>query len=46
MTTADGSYGKKGFVTDALGDFEYSYFYACGPEPMLKALYKSAASGG
>ena len=46
VTTADGSYGKKGFVTDALGDFEYSYFYACGPEPMLKALYKSAASEG
>lgn len=39
VTTADGSYGIKGFVTDALPE-DYSYVYACGPEPMLKALYK------
>lgn len=46
VTTADGSYGKKGFVTDALPDFEYSYFYTCGPEPMLKALYKATTTEG
>lgn len=45
VTTADGSYGKKGFVTDALPD-EYSYFYACGPEPMLKAVWKSSKTSG
>lgn len=45
VTTADGSYGKKGFVTDAYPD-EYSYFYTCGPEPMLKAVYKTAATDG
>lgn len=45
VTTADGSYGKKGFVTDALPD-EYSYFYACGPEPMLKAVLKSSKTSG
>ena len=38
VTTVDGSYGVKGFVTNALPE-EYSYFYTCGPEPMLKALY-------
>ena len=36
VTTADGSYGKKGFVTDAMTDFNYTYFYTCGPEPMLR----------
>ncbi|MBQ2329339.1 MAG: dihydroorotate dehydrogenase electron transfer subunit, partial [Oscillospiraceae bacterium] len=39
VTTADGSYGVSGFVTDALPE-NASYFYACGPLPMLKALCK------
>ncbi|MDE6339325.1 MAG: dihydroorotate dehydrogenase electron transfer subunit [Muribaculaceae bacterium] len=40
VTTADGSYGIKGFVTDALRgeDMVYDYFYACGPLPMMRAL--------
>ncbi len=46
VATADGSYGVKGFVTDALKDMEYSYFYTCGPEPMLKALYKATSTSG
>lgn len=45
VTTADGSYGKKGFVTDAYPE-EYSYFYACGPEGMLKAIYKTSKTDG
>ncbi len=45
VTTADGSYGVKGFVTDAL-PAEYSYFYTCGPEPMLKAVYRAAKTSG
>lgn len=45
VTTVDGSYGKKGFVTDALPE-TYSYFYTCGPEPMLKAVYRSTATSG
>lgn len=45
VATADGSYGVKGFVTDALPE-SYSYFYACGPEPMLKAVYKTAKTQG
>ncbi|MBQ7033406.1 MAG: dihydroorotate dehydrogenase electron transfer subunit [Clostridia bacterium] len=45
VTTVDGSYGTKGFVTDALGK-EYSYFYTCGPEPMLKAVFGATKTEG
>ena len=46
VTTVDGSYGTKGFVTTALENMEYTYFYTCGPEPMLKAVYKASATSG
>lgn len=46
VTTVDGSYGIKGFVTDALKAMEYSYFYTCGPEPMLKAVYRASLTSG
>ena len=46
VTTVDGSYGIKDFVTDVMKDAEYSYFYTCGPEPMLKAIYKTSATEG
>ena len=46
VTTVDGSYGLKGFVTDALKNIDYSYFYTCGPEPMLKAVYNASATSG
>ena len=46
VTTVDGSYGIKGFVTDALKDVPYTYFYTCGPEPMLKAIYKASTTSG
>ncbi len=46
VTTVDGSFGKKGFVTDVLDGIEYTYVYSCGPIPMLKALnYKTKTSG-
>ena len=45
VATADGSYGKKGFVTDALPQ-DYTYFYTCGPEPMLKAVYRATSTSG
>lgn len=45
VTTVDGSYGVKGFVTNALPN-DYSYFYSCGPEPMLKAVYKATKTSG
>ena len=46
VTTADGTYGIQGFVTDAMKDIDYSYFYTCGPEPMLKAIYKASTTSG
>ena len=46
VTTVDGSYGIKGFVTDAMKNIDYSYFYTCGPEPMLKAIFKASATSG
>ena len=44
VTTADGSYGVKGFVTAAMGSAD-AYVCACGPEPMLKAVYGACADG-
>ncbi len=46
VTTVDGSYGTKGFVTDVMAGMQYSYFYTCGPEPMLKAVYKTSVTSG
>ena len=46
VATADGSYGVKGFVTDAMRDIDYTYFYTCGPEPMLKAVWKASQTSG
>lgn len=40
-STADGSMGVKGFVTDVIREkaLTFDYLYTCGPLPMLKALY-------
>ncbi len=46
VATADGSYGVKGFVTDAMKELDYDYFYTCGPEPMLRAIYSAANTSG
>lgn len=46
VTTADGSCGVKGFVTHAMGGIDYTYFYACGPEPMLKAVHQASVTAG
>ena len=40
IATLDGSVGVKGLVTDAMKGLKYDYIYACGPIPMLKAIYK------
>ena len=45
VATADGSAGVKGFVTDAMPE-DYSYFYTCGPEPMLKAVWRATKTSG
>ena len=46
VTTVDGSYGTRGFVTDAIGKYSYTYFYTCGPEPMLKAVFDASSTSG
>lgn len=46
VTTVDGSYGIRGFVTDAINDISYTYVYTCGPEPMLKAIYNASVTSG
>ena len=47
-STADGSVGTKGFVTDAIREnsVEFDYLYTCGPLPMLKALYAATEVDG
>ena len=47
VATADGSVGTKGFVTDAMKEIDsYTYFYTCGPTPMLKALFNATVTSG
>ena len=46
ITTVDGSFGVKGFVTDAMKDIDYTYFYTCGPMPMFKAIEATATTSG
>lgn len=46
VTTVDGSYGIKGFVTNAMEKIDFTYFYTCGPEPMLKAVCKATDVSG
>lgn len=46
VTTVDGSYGINGFVTDAMSDIDYDYFYTCGPLPMFKSVYNATETSG
>ena len=46
VATADGSVGVKGFVTTAMEGVDYTHFYTCGPEPMLKAVYQATTTSG
>ena len=46
VTTVDGSYGEKGFVTDVMKNLDYTYFYTCGPSPMFRAIEKTAVTSG
>lgn len=46
VTTADGSYGIKGFVTDAMDGVDYDYFFACGPMPMFRAVEARVNTSG
>ena len=46
IATADGSVGTRGFVTDVLKVLPYTYFYACGPLPMFKAMETVVSTAG
>lgn len=46
VTTVDGSYGVKGFVTNAFEKYDYTHVYTCGPEPMLRAVYNASKTSG
>jgi dihydroorotate dehydrogenase electron transfer subunit len=50
LTTDDGSAGRRGLVTDPLGDLlprtGAGQVYACGPMPMLAAVSRAAAAAG
>ena len=46
ITTVDGSCGIKGFVTNAMEQIDYDYFYTCGPEPMFKAIENAVKVSG
>ena len=46
ITTEDGSCGMKGYVTDAMKDLTYTYFYTCGPEAMFKSIDAIASTSG
>lgn len=46
VATVDATAGKGGFVTDLFEPSDYSYYFACGPEPMLKAVYDKLPCSG
>ena len=47
IATMDGSHGERGLVTDLLPlKGSCSFYYACGPLPMLRALHTAADSPG
>ena len=47
VATVDGSAGIHGLVTDGMAAVsDYTYLYTCGPEPMLKAVYKATRTSG
>ena len=45
VTTDDGTLGIKGFVTDALKQTDCDYYFACGPQPMLRSLHRTGIEG-
>lgn len=44
--TEDGSLGQKGFVTQPMSGVGYDFYYACGPMPMLRAVYAAGKQKG
>lgn len=48
ITTEDGSFGERGFVTDhfVMQGESFDRIQVCGPKPMMKAVARYAASAG
>ena len=48
IATLDGSFGTKGFVTDAIiaNGLSFDYYFTCGPLPMLKAVHNTLKTSG
>lgn len=48
IATLDGSLGSRGFVTDLIraSGTKYGYYYACGPAPMLRAVWEALGADG
>ena len=46
VTTVDGTKGIQGFVTNAMESIEYTHFYTCGPEPMLRVVWRASTTSG
>lgn len=48
VTTVDGSYGVKGFYSDAIKEsgIKYDYYYTCGPLAMLKDIHSTLSVQG
>lgn len=46
VATVDGSYGEKGYAASLMKNLDYTYFYTCGPLPMLKSVDDAAESSG
>lgn len=46
LATVDGSAGIKGFATDAIRGLDYTFFYTCGPMPMLEAVNRAVSTDG
>ncbi len=46
IATEDGGTGVQGYVTEALAPLDYNYYFACGPQAMLRAVYLLGADKG
>ena len=46
VATVDGSAGVKGFAAAAMQGVPHDYFFACGPEAMLKSVSQATAAPG
>ena len=46
LTTVDGSCGEQGYATQATDPLDFDYVYTCGPDAMLKSVFKLCQTRG